>query len=95
MSRDREEEDLEELAHAFFENLEYDPSVEYGHVGLDPKRPFGNSDVEGDILEIIGEEPEGDDGHDKCWSSDQRQYAEELYKDKLVPYLKRKWQEMQ
>lgn len=30
--------------------------VEYGAPCIDPKRPYGNSDVEGDIGEILGEE---------------------------------------
>jgi hypothetical protein len=37
----------------------------YAYIGLSPKRPFGNSDIESDIAEILGEVPEGstdDDG---------------------------------
>jgi hypothetical protein len=29
---------------------------EFGAPGIDPKRPYGNSDVIGDIAEILGEE---------------------------------------
>lgn len=76
---------LVKLAQAYFENLEYQ---EYGyggqnavgHVGLDWKRPFGNQDVAGDILELIGVTMEGNDGEDICWSSTQRVYAVELLK---------------
>jgi len=39
-------EDLTKLAEAFYENLEITP-WEFGGIGLDPKRPFGNSDVPG------------------------------------------------
>jgi hypothetical protein len=84
-------EDLKKLAGAFFQNLAYDPSCEYGSVGVDCKRPFGNSDVEGDVLEIIGATEEGDDGHDKCWSRNQREYASALYQEHLVPYLREQW----
>lgn len=34
---------------------------EYGAPAVDPKRPYGNSDVEGDIAEILGWEYEEDD----------------------------------
>jgi len=34
-------------------NISWD-DCEFGAPGLDPKRPFGNSDVLGDIHEIIG-----------------------------------------
>lgn len=88
-----EQQDLAKLADAFFENLFISPE-EYGGIGVDAKRPFGNSDVEGDILEIIGEEP--------CWrqddefvhSEEQRQYARTLYHEKLIPYLRQRWAEL-
>lgn len=86
-----EQEDLKKLAKAFYENLEYSDGCEYGSVGTDCKRPFGNSDVEGDILELIEWEPEGDDGEDECYSSKQRDYARKLYTEKLAPYLKEQY----
>lgn len=85
------ENHLKLLADAFFSNMAYDPACEYGSIGVDCKRPFGNSDVEGDVLEIIGAAPEGDDGHDACWSSKQREYAAALYQEHLVPYLRKQW----
>lgn len=86
----QQEKDLAKLADAFFDNLMID-NVEYGGVGLDSKRPFGNSDVEGDILELLDREPEGDDGHDACWSRAQREYACVLYHTHLIPYLRTEW----
>lgn len=85
------DEDLAKLADAFFENIEYDSGCEYGSIGVDCKRPFGNSDVEGDVLEIIGQAPDGDDGDHACWSSGQREYASRLYQNELVPYLRTQW----
>jgi len=41
------------LTQAFFENMTRS-DCEYGGWGLDCKRPFGNSFVEGDIADIIG-----------------------------------------
>lgn len=78
------------LAKAFFAGLHID-DCEYGGIGLDPKRPFGNSDVDADILEMIGADPEGDDGEGPCWSSYQRDYARSLYHEELIPYLKEIW----
>jgi hypothetical protein len=83
-------EDLEKLEQAFWENIERRDDCEYGSIGLDCKRPFGNSDVEGDILEIIGAKMEGDDGYEKCYSSKQRQYAAVLY-DELPNFMRKKY----
>lgn len=88
-----EQKDLRRLAGRFFDELMILP-WEYGAPGLDPKRPFGNSDVECDILDdVLGAEPEGDDGGGPCFSSAQRQYARSLYLSKLIPYLQAKWRE--
>lgn len=83
-------EHFDKLSRAFFKNLEREGYCEYGGIGLDDKRPFGNSDVEGDILEIIGVEMTGDDGDGPCWSSSQREYAAGLY-DALIPWLQDKY----
>jgi len=82
-------DDMLKLEKAFFRNLERD-NCEYGGIGIDSKRPFGNSDVEGDVLELIGAKPEGDDGSGPCWSSKQYSYAAALY-DGLLPWLKEKY----
>jgi hypothetical protein len=92
MSERNKGADVHILAAAFFDGLHID-DCEYGGIGLDPKRPFGNSDVDGDILEMIGAEPEGDDGDSQCWSSDQRDYARSLYHEELIPYLREIWAE--
>ena len=86
------ERDLKKLADAFYSELQFSDSFEYGSPGLDGKRPFGNSDVEGDILEILGLKPEGGPDEDSsCYSIEQRDYARDLYTQKLVPYLKKQW----
>ena len=82
--------DLRMLADAFFSNLVM-LDLEYGGIGLDPKRPFGNSDVEHDMLELLDWVPEGDDGDGPCYSSKQREYVEILYRNKLIPYLREHW----
>jgi hypothetical protein len=85
------EADLRKLANAFFENLGWDYNQPYYRtIGLDSKRPFGNQDMEKDILEIIGAYMEGDNGEEPCYSSRQREYAETLY-EKLLPWLKNKY----
>lgn len=82
--------DLEKLSQAFFANIEHRHDGEYGSIGTDCKRPFGNSDVEGDTLEIIGADMWGDDGNDECWSRDQRDYATSLY-DELPNWMREKY----
>lgn len=90
----QQQDDLIKLADAFFDNILYDAHCEYGSIGVDCKRPFGNSDVEADVLEIIGRKPEGDDGEGPCWASHQREYAAELYTQALVPFLRAEWKRL-
>ncbi len=79
---------LEILADAFFAHLLRD-NVEYGAWGLDSKRPFGNSYVEGDIAELLEielPEYETDEYEEMCL------YLNGLYDD-LGPFLRYKWLE--
>jgi len=87
--RDRKA-DLSKLADAFFDHLERKQRCEYGGWGLDDKRPFGNSFVRGNILEIIGWKEEGEDDD---WTDEQLQYAEALY-DELGEFLRSEWKRM-
>ena len=86
----KKKQHLFKLADAFFDNLEID-NCEYGGIGLNSKRPFGNSYVQGDILEIIGvkEEHESFAG-ELQYSHAQEDYADELYGE-LIPFLREKW----
>ena len=77
--------DMLKLEQAFFANLQRG-NCEYGGIGLDDKRPFGNSDVDADICELLGQSRQGDDG----WSTDQRAYAGSLY-SALIGWLQRKY----
>lgn len=92
MKRD-EQKDLKKLADAFFAEL-FISDCEYGGIGLDPKRPFGNSSVERDMLELLDAEPEGDGDEADAFSDDQCEYVRGLYHEKLIPYLRRRWQEL-
>jgi len=88
--RDRDA-DLLLLADAFYENLERNEHCEFGGWGLDDKRPFGNSSVEYDILEIIGI-----DDLDQMYEDDDprelaEEYARELYAD-LGDFLRDQWE---
>jgi hypothetical protein len=83
MNKRDETEDLYKLANAFIENLQFNEDM--GYVGLFYKRPFGDSWIESDILEIIECEPENE-GH---YSKEQTDYAWDLYSTKLVPFLKK------
>lgn len=44
---------------------------EFGAPSIDCKRPYGNSSVVSDILEILGEEPAGDEGGPEYPSDEQ------------------------
>ena len=57
--------------------IEYDSWTEFGAPEVDPKRPYGNSDVYEDIAEILGIEPEGDDS----FSQHQEDYMLRVHKD--------------
>lgn len=41
--------------------FDWDDEMEWGAVSSDPKRPFGNSDVIGDVSEILGREVDHDE----------------------------------
>lgn len=51
--------------------------VEYGAPCVDPKRPYGNSDVEGDVAELLGWTVDGEDG----LTHGQREIAAQLHRD--------------
>ena len=87
MDQRDKDSDVRKLARAFFDALRID-DVEFGGIGLDPKRPFGNSYAEGDILEIIGWEPEEPEDDYMVYSERQEDYAYELYHEHLIPFLK-------
>jgi hypothetical protein len=78
--------DVDLIAAAVIENLQI-TTWEYGGIGVDPKRPFGNSDVEGDMLELLGCEMAGDDGFEPCWSSEQKEYVRDIYHNRVIPRI--------
>lgn len=80
-------EDVLKLAAAFLRELRVD-NVEFGGIGVDSKRPFGNSYVEGDILEIIRWEPEDQEDGYMVYSERQEEYVRGLYYDDLIPFLR-------
>lgn len=83
--------DLLKLADAFFENLERGRG-EYGGWGQDDKRPFGNSDTDYDIAEIIGLTlPDYDTEYDSYIVH--TDYCRELYSN-LGDFLKTTWKQL-
>ena len=88
-----EQKDLKVLADAFFREL-FISDCEYGGIGLDPKRPFGNSSVERDMLELLDVAPEGDWDEAESFSDAQCEYVRDLYHKKLIPYLRVRWSDM-
>lgn len=63
-------------------NIDWD-DCEYGAPCVNPKRPYGNGDVESDVCENLGWVKEGDDGHSPCWSSVQRNKAYWIHREML------------
>ena len=76
------EADLDILADEFCENLTRG-DCEYGGWGHDDKRPYGNSQVAYDIIDIIG--IKCDDVSDEL-----KEYANDLYSD-LGSHIARRW----
>jgi hypothetical protein len=62
-------------------NVVYDNYCEFGAPEINPKRPYGNSYVYGDIGEILGIKPEDDDGYGACFSDEQEEYMLPLHKE--------------
>ncbi len=60
-------------------NIDWDP-CEAGAPCVDPKRPYGNGDVEADVCKLLKWTMEGDDGHERCWSAKQRQAALNIHR---------------
>jgi hypothetical protein len=91
------EQHLDLLMDAFFDNLEYDGSCEFGSLGLDCKRPFGNSSVEIDILEIIGliDNYDGFYNLDDDAQRDYKSYARDLYCNELISHIQKTWAKLQ
>ena len=86
------EDHMKILAAAFFENLRRD-DCEYGGIGVNSKRPFGNSSVEFDIAEIIGFDSDRLMDEDGNYDEDLRWYLNDLYSD-LIFYLPYMWKKL-
>lgn len=59
----------------------YDADTEFGAPEVDPKRPYGNSDVYTDIGEILGIKPDAGDSDDPEWSTPMKERFDELHGD--------------
>lgn len=74
------EDHLKLLPHLWFD---YDDWTEFGAPEVDPKRPYGNSDVYNDIAEHLGIKPDGEEDSygDKEFTEVQLRYMLQLHKD--------------
>ncbi|QGF20196.1 hypothetical protein SEA_SIXAMA_17 [Gordonia phage Sixama] len=59
----------------------YDAWTEFGAPEVDPKRPYGNSDVYDDIAEILGVEREEDAWGDPVLTSEQKERFDKLHRE--------------
>jgi len=62
-------------------NVGYRDDLEFGAPVIDPKRPYGNSDVFNDIAKILGIEPEGAGDDEPEFTEDQKGRMLELHKE--------------
>ena len=65
----------------------YDDYMEFGAPAVDPKRPYGNGDVYGDIGEILGwekEELESEYYDEYTYSDEQRKVMDKLHREMEV-----------
>lgn len=64
-------------------NVRYSGNCEWGYVGLDCKRPFGNGDLVGDMARIIGIESVQTDDGEEHWPPGTRDKMVRMFKDEL------------
>lgn len=63
-------------------NIQFSNSCEWGYIGLDCKRPFGNGDLVGDMARIVGIVPiETDDGD--AWPKGTREAMLKIFRQEL------------
>lgn len=72
------EEHMKLLDHFY---IGYDSWTEFGAPEVDPKRPYGNSDVYGDIAEILGLEIGEDQWGDREFTDAQIDYMDKRHKE--------------
>jgi hypothetical protein len=90
MEMDIREQHLELLADEFMKYMELEWDGEYIESG-NPKRPFGNSDVLSDVIDVIGwirADYDDVEAHDK-----QNEYAVSLLND-LGKHIQKRWKEI-
>jgi len=80
--------DTRNLANVVVANLRR-TSEGFGGIELDSKKPFGNSAVEADILELIGWAPVDEDT-DRDLYRQQQSYARDVY-DRVLPFIQTRW----
>lgn len=62
-------------------NVRYDEYTEFGAPLIDPKRPYGNSDVYNDIAEILSIKRRNIEDGMKCFSPSQEKRMLDLHKE--------------
>ena len=62
-------------------NVSYESHCEFGAPEIDPKRPYGNSDVYYDIGDMLGIKPESGDPEDPEYTEEQKNIMLKLHKE--------------
>jgi hypothetical protein len=81
------EDHIELLANEVVKNLQVLNGGEATYIGLDFKRPFGNSDYVKDLCNIIKLKP----AKDGDFTDAQEDYAISLYEKSVIPYIKKRF----
>lgn len=61
--------------------FDFHDDIEFGAPAVDPKRPYGNSDVYDDIAEITGIEGETDEWGNKDFSPEQIKFMDMIHRE--------------
>ena len=64
-------------------NVNYSGHGEWGYVGLDCKRPFGNGDLVGDMATILGVDPVAPDDEEEHWPPGTSDKMVKMFKEEL------------
>jgi len=64
--------------------VSYNDHCEFGAPEINPKRPYGNSDVYGDIGEILNIKPHFIGKYDEDFSDEQEEYMLKLHKETAI-----------
>lgn len=70
-----------------YSNINYSPHCEHGYIGLDCKRPFGNSNLVDDMANILEIEPVKTDDDEIHWPKGTSERMQIIFEEELPKAL--------